>query len=178
MHKRAVLIVSALAVAAIAVPVGMWVSASQRQSRLTQKVYGSADSRAVVENPERVQIYRLTPLADEQAYSDQIADYPVASGPFNVSDGAAAEIAEAILSPGTYYWGSEAKACAPQFGVRVAFIRGTEQVDVLFCFECRILCVGHGGTLVGSGSFDYAPPELLAAVKRLFPDDAEIQSLR
>jgi hypothetical protein len=155
MRRRAVLI--GLTVAAIAVGVGMWVSAAQRESRLMNSVYGSAAARAVVEDPQRVQVYRLDALADERAYPDQIADYPIASGPFDVPDETAAEIAEAILSPGSYDWGSEAKGCLPRFGVRVAFIRGTEQVDVLFCFECRILYVGHGGSLVGSGSFDHAP---------------------
>ena len=82
-----------------------------------------------------------------------------------------------LLNRATYSWDS-AKSCKPNYGVRIQFNSGDDRVDVLLCFECRILAVYHNDKSGGGEDFDNANPALIAVVKRLFPDDREIQNLK
>ena len=69
------------------------------------------------------------------------------------------------------------KACLPQPGVRLDFIRGDDRLSVLLCFECDMAMDFLNGSYVGGGDFDDVRPALVGAVRPLFPNDAKIQSL-
>jgi hypothetical protein len=47
----------------------------------------------------------------------------------------------------------------------------------LFCFDCDILLVFQNDRACGGANFDPAHNFLVAEIKRLFPEDGEIQGL-
>ena len=128
----------------------------------------------------RVEAYRVAPPSGSNPMEDYTSplDYEVASEPVVVSAVAARELSEALLSPETYNWGS-AKACGgPVYGVKLSFFKGSERVDVYFCFQCSVLAVVRDDRVFGGGDFDNAEPLFIRAAKKLFPHDAAIQEIR
>lgn len=143
-------------------------------------LFGGEDALSVVLAPEDVQAFRIESPSvsnDEEAAATEIGGYPVTAGPIDVDDSAAKELAVMLRNPGTYDWPS-AKGCTFEPGVAVRFTGPSGTIDVLLCFSCDELKILRNGRIVGGEDFDNARPRLLAIVKRLFPDDAAIQSLQ
>lgn len=88
----------------------------------------------------------------------------------------AAELSAALASSDSYLWDS-AKGCAPRWGAKLAFFRGTHRVDVLLCYECKILETFLDGRRVGQEDFDSIAPLLISAACKLFPEDEELRKL-
>jgi hypothetical protein len=144
----------------------------------SESVFGSRRSLEIVQRPERVEASRLKADFEEPLETKKdLANYPTIGMAIDVPTDIASRVGAKLSARESYLWNA-AKACIPQYGVRMSFFRGNERVDVLFCFECDILVVFHNGRLTGGGSFDYAHNALLDDVKRLFPDDAAIQALK
>jgi hypothetical protein len=142
-----------------------------------RQVFGGGANLAIVARPERVEAYRVGPLPEGvDRDAAMLSDYLVVAGPIELPKEIAGEASAALVSPGTYMWDA-AKACVPVYGVKLSFIRGSERVDVLVCYECLILRVGRDGQAVGGGNFDYGEAALIKAAKAAFPGDAEIQAL-
>jgi hypothetical protein len=59
----------------------------------------------------------------------------------------------------------------------LSFSDNNGRVDVLFCFDCDILLVFQNDRACGGANFDPAHNFLVAEIKRLFPEDGEIQGL-
>jgi len=139
---------------------------------------GEAAAWAVAD-PEKVSVYLIDQDKLEQwDYQDIPLDDPgllVRFGPVAVESETGAEISRILRRPSSY--GSLLKSCLPQPGVGVRFVRGSETVDVLFCFECNILLVYHDGTFVSAHDFDVVAGQLARIVKQVFPNDAKIAAL-
>lgn len=128
---------------------------------------------AIIKSPTTVTAYRL---ADSSFYQTKVADYKTKGDSVDVAGETSKSLSAALLDPRGYLW-DLAKACEPIYGVRLQFARNDESVDVVFCFECNILTVYHNGAALESEDFDPLRPALIAAMKKIFPDDGEIQSL-
>ena len=83
----------------------------------------------------------------------------------------------------SYYQGSNAKSCIPDYGVLFTFRDGQRAIQVALCFNCNMLAVFDGGddkarSVNTLPDFDPMRSDLVAIVKKVFPDDAEIQDLQ
>lgn len=165
-------------VVAIAVGVALYQAAFGPPSM--SRLFGGAENMAIVREATRVEAYRVVPPPGSRPMEDFISplDFTVASEPTTVPAEMAEELATTLLSPNTYFWGA-AKACGyPVYGVKLSFFRGNDRVDVFFCFQCGDLAVTRDGEKFGIGDFSSLERPFVAAVKQLFPDDAEIQAIR
>jgi hypothetical protein len=143
------------------------------------RLFGGGENMAIVREATRVEAYRLGPPPGGDPPRDYISplDYEVASGPAPVPAELAKEMSQALLSPEAYGW-DYAKACGwPVYGVKLSFCQGSERVDVYFCFKCSVLAVVRDDRVLGGEDFDNAEQVFVKAVKKLFPDDAEIQKI-
>ena len=69
--------------------------------------------------------------------------------------------------------------CMPSPGIKVRFDRPpAEPVLVLLCFECHELFVYEGAEQREHKGFDHGVSELAAVMKKIFPSDPVIQSLK
>lgn len=142
-------------------------------------VYGGEANWAAIEAPEKVTAYRVTRagVLQHARAPETIAGFEILGGPFDVDAATAAEL-RAILADDSVYDFERAKGCEFMPGVALRFAKSGAQVDVLFCFSCDELAAYEGAKRVGGEDFDKARPRLLAIVKRLFPEDEKLQSLK
>ena len=98
-------------------------------------------------------------------------------GPVVVDAAVADELVSILKDADTYDW-EMAKACEFVPGLAVRFIGRASTTDVLFCFQCDELMIFQDGTQVRGEDFVSARGRLIRFFKRVFPDDAEIQSLQ
>jgi hypothetical protein len=144
------------------------------------RLFGGGENMAIIREATRVEAYRVTPPSGSKPMEDYISplDFEVAAGSVTASAEMAKELATTLLSDETYSWGA-AKACGyPVYGVKLSFFRGSDRVDVFFCFQCGDLAVTRDGKMFGVGDFYQAKRPFVQAAKTLFPDDAEIQAIR
>ena len=129
-------------------------------------------------------ILKLNPQNDPTAALHVLAFYHRDS-PAPVEADDVRELKKLIIDPRSYPWMSErheVRACLPDYAVMFTFYGSSEIVRVLLCFQCDQLAV-----LVGKGDdplrvnaedvFDDIRPQLVTIVKRLFPNDPDIQAL-
>lgn len=139
-----------------------------------ETVFGGEDAAAAVRDATTVEAYRLV----APSYFQQTLDkYEMASGPVPVPANLADQLKQLLLDPGSYDF-TIAKGCVPDHGVRIEFVDGKRKIDVLLCFECRILSVYDNGQSAGGEDFDPINRQLIAIVKQLFPNDQAIQELQ
>jgi hypothetical protein len=144
------------------------------------RLFGGSGNMTIVREATRVEAYRLAPPAGSRPMEDYISplDFETASEPIAVPTAMAESLATTLLSADTYQWDT-AKACGyPVYGVKLSFFRGNDRVDVFLCFQCRDLAVTRDGQMFGGGDFSRMDRTFVEAVKKLFPDDAEIQPIR
>ncbi len=175
MKRRLVLASVVFVNVAVTIAAGFWAWSNEPSSPV-ERMLGGAQVVETIREPDRVEAYRLKP---DTAYwglaKITISDFVATAGPIDVAPQIQARLSNALLSPDSYWDGF--KPCVPEYGVRLAFFRGTERVDVLFCFECDMLLVFHNDRVSGGEDFDQARPVFVKAVKEVFPQDKAIQKL-
>lgn len=138
--------------------------------------------RKVVEEAERFEAFTLQPLTASVNWQNaKLSDFKARDKSALESKDLTRRIATALLDPNSYRpKGGSAKACIPQYGVKLSFSRANDRVDVLLCFECDIMATFRNGAgeMESGQSFDDGRAELLRLVKLLFPDDRLIQSIK
>lgn len=154
-----------------------WAAIEWRGSENVKGLFGGAEGLQVVLAPAKVEAYRvaLRKGVDDDA-AETIAGATIVSGPVAVDENTARELAEILKSPNTYGW-DFAKGCKFDPGVVIRFASQSSAVDVVFCFHCEELQIYRDGKRVGGEDFDAASNRLAAIMKRVFPDDEEIQKL-
>jgi hypothetical protein len=147
------------------------------------RLFGGRDGLALVSRFDRVEAARLAPipravLETPKAF-DHLANFPDASPPFAVPGPTARGLAAVLASPLSDGWDPAPAACgAPTPGVRLAFVRGGERLDVLLCFRCEVVLLYRDGRKNGVEDLERsAIARLIPLIKPLFPDDPVIQSL-
>jgi hypothetical protein len=142
---------------------------------LTEDVLPPAE-KSIVAFPDRVEVFRLTdgPISPGGRKRVEWQDWPT-SGAALVADVATARELSAILSEPRSFAPGPPRSSIPRPGVKVRFTRNLHSVVALLAFDSK------GATFYGSGeqaNFDPSAPELTRLIKRLFPADAVIQSLK
>jgi hypothetical protein len=102
--------------------------------------------------------------------------WKVKGKPVVVDAATAKQLADALLDEKSYYRGPP-KACMPMPGVRVQFVKGAQTVVVLFCLECSMIFV-RGADHLGGDDYDPAKSGIVAAMKKIFPNNAAIQAYK
>jgi hypothetical protein len=135
--------------------------------------------RSIVQTPDRVEAFLLDrPEPKPGGTADwNYWNWKPSTGAVTVDAATTKQLGELLLDEKNYYRGSP-KACIPTPGVKMTFTRGSTAVTVLLCFECRMLMTRGGGAGDGIDDFDPMAPALVAIVRKLFPKDAGIQSLK
>ena len=138
-------------------------------------VFENSHSVDVARNATSVKAFRLP---SPSYFRESLADYEMASGPFDMPEMTTSKLRTVLLNPSTYNGpDGPKKSCLPDHGVRIQFQEDEDAVDVLICFYCDMLTVYHNGKVAGGGDFAPGRSKLLAIVKELFPDDDAIQFL-
>ena len=137
------------------------------------EMFGGSQAIDTVTSPDAVRAFRLP---KDSYFQKALDDYEMESGPVDVSTDAAVELATLLLDDGAYEWDS-AKGCEMDFGVRLQFEKDDTLVDVLLCYDCRILAVYLDGESVGAEDFDAIESQLIRIAKGVFPNDEVIQQL-
>lgn len=138
-------------------------------------MFGGKKATETLSKPARVEAYRIEERQTTDKTVKAIGSYPVISGPVEVDADAAEKLRRVLLDAGSYQW-ETAKGCKFQPGVVVRFA-GKQTVDVLFCFSCDEIVVLVDAKRVGGEDIDNVRGQLLAIVKKLFPEDKAIQQL-
>ena len=144
------------------------------------RLFGGCENLRVLRDATSVEAYRLAPPIGKNPQQERTAPsgFQVVSPPVLVPQDLAASLAARLTSPSSYRF-SIGKECGyPDYGVKLSFTKDGQKVEVFLCFHCRELAVVKDGVTMGEADFDRAAAELIAATKRLFPDDEPIQQLR
>jgi hypothetical protein len=141
---------------------------------LTEDFLSSAE-KAIVVSPDRVEVFRLTdgPISPGGRKRIEWQDWPTTGSSFNADPATARELSAILSDPRSYAPGPP-RPSIPRPGVKLRFVRNLHSVVAMLCFDSR------GATFYGSGqqaNFDPCAPELTRLIKKLFPDDAVVQSL-
>jgi len=169
----------AIAVLAIVLIVGGAAAylADRRDAANVTRLFGGPAGLKPILAPDKVEAFRVarrTRQGDEPPSAFGGAE--IVSGPVRVDDNTARDLAEILKSPGTYSWDS-AKGCIFDPGVAFRFGGKSSIIEVVFCFSCNELQIYQGGQRVGAEDFDKARGRLASIMKRVFPDDGEIEKL-
>jgi hypothetical protein len=122
-----------------------------------------------VAKPERVTAWLLSRQTDEaDSKTNRTPAVPVEAN-------TAALFSKALTDFNSYSW-LEEKTCNPDYGVRLRFTKGADNVDFLLCFDCDHLQVTHNGE-TAEKDFDAARPALVQAMQTVFPRDEVIKNL-
>ena len=156
-----------------------FVGCTEPDSRVV-KLFGSEATLTALAAPDSVEALRIDPKSFGNAPADAekvIVGYPITSPPAKLSAEQIKQLAAILTDSGTYSFDS-AKGCEFMPGVAFRAQAGKQQVVILLCFDCSELAIYVGGQKVGHEDMDHARGKLAALVKKLFPGDKEIQSLK
>jgi hypothetical protein len=140
------------------------------------RAFGGSTNMAVVANADSAYAWRTVgslELARRQGF--KMADlYAKAGKPVPVSKNLAAYLSRVLQDRRAYIKpGISLKGDVPMPETVVAFMCGDKEVDVYFCFADNTMVVGQA-----QSDFDRARPPILKVMKKLFPNDSQIQSLK
>jgi hypothetical protein len=135
-----------------------------------EEFLGGKAAYETVAKPERVFAWLLTSATDG---SESKTDRTTAIA---VDATTAATFARTLTDFNSYSWLDE-KACAPDYEVRLRFVKGAENVDFLLCYDCDHLQVTHNSQMVEKDC-DAARIALVQAIKAVFPVDEVIKNLK
>jgi len=140
------------------------------------EIFGGSESVANVASPDKIEAFRID--GSKRPKRDApLGGYPVISGPVAVDAATGKTLAAILLNADSYVWGP-VKNCSIEPGVGVRFTKAGAPTEVLLCFSCDQLEVFRDGKRTGGKDDDYARDPLLKIVKRLFPEDKQMQTLK
>lgn len=142
--------------------------AGEAPPRELLKLYGGLKGFVVLHTPERVEAFRLSHTTGEEP--------TVTAGPVKVDQKVVKQLVSALSARQSYGW-EYGKGCIPVWGVRLSFYRHNDRIDILLCFDCDILRVSLNGKPIEHEDFDPIRPQLVRAMKAIFPNDPVVQNL-
>ena len=102
--------------------------------------------------------------------------YAILSDAEELTFGIRQKLSAIIENPNTYFRHEVLPDCLFRPGIAFRFKDKKTRVDLLVCFSCSELRYYMDGKVVGQSFFK--PKKLLSLVKKLFPNDDKIQSLK
>ena len=157
-------------------PTPLPIGPPETPQQLLVKLFGGEQAFEIFQQPKTVQAYRLNGHNRVSPPTKGIDGYEVLSGGVAVSEEHAGELKKILTDPDIYYW-DRAKACVFSPGVAIIYTSEKGSLDVLLCFGCDQIDIYQNGKRVGGEDFDKAREAIVAVVKKMFPDDAEIQAI-
>ncbi|MGA2867535.1 MAG: hypothetical protein ABSF34_00040 [Verrucomicrobiota bacterium] len=136
-----------------------------------KQLFGGGAAYETVKSPDHVEAWLLN--TDPDTYEDGKPTIRVRPKILGVERAEA--FSNILLNFDSYAW-TEMKMCSPEFGLGLRFVRGNDQVEFLFCFDCDILEVTHNGQK-RQENFDFAHNELVWAAQDAFPWDNALGKL-
>ncbi len=127
-------------------------------------------------NCEVLRVDDSYPNEREVQNDDNLHGYAILSKAVTMPEKSRDALSTILANPKTYVRYEEPPDCSFRPGIAFRFTDGSVQVDLLVCFSCRELQYYLDGEVVGTSFFQ--SQELVSLVKKLFPDDQKIQSLR
>ena len=124
-------------------------------------------------------VYRLEdsyPGLDQAKEGESLHGYTILSGPIDLSIENQKALHSIIESRSTYVEHAVPVDCSFLPGVAFCFADKQNRVDLLVCFTCSELRYYLNGEIVWQSYFE--SNELKGFVKKLFPQDIKIQSLK
>jgi hypothetical protein len=170
-----------LPVAILAIGACAYVLNSIPNEEFIPKVFGNRQLFDVVVASQQVTAQRLHWRDRNEISPDVLSNYN--RGPsVPVPASQAQRLKHLLQRSSSYYQGSNAKSCIPDYGVLFTFRSGDRAVQIALCFNCNMLDVFDGGddkarSVNTLPDFDPMRSDLVAIVKKVFPDDPEIQDL-
>lgn len=153
------------------------------EASYTQKMFGSEVNKKLVEKPEKVFISRIKldettkfTVTSAVGKSFEFQNYKESSKA-EVVVSKVAGVFKALLDPKMKEPLDGAKGCVPQFGVRIDYISSGRKITANLCLRCSIIAFSENGKVIGGGAFDAVNKTLRSEVKKLFPNDKDIQKL-
>jgi len=150
----------------------------QSGSAKVEKLFGGPEAMAALRGPDSTQAWRTTApfiVKEGTETKGKLADYVILRGPVPVKENISTAIA-GLLQRDIYEW-NMAKGCEPIPGVAIEYTKGADKLLIFFCFECDILLTYLNGNRVGGEDFDRIHRALANEVKKIFPNDPDIQKL-
>jgi hypothetical protein len=146
---------------------------------LLVKLFGGQPTFDIFLEPKTVQAYRLNGYNRVTPPAKGIDGFEILSGPVAISEEHAGELKKILTDPDIYYWDPHPGIKGCEFAPGVALIYASEKgsLDVLLCFGCDQIRTYQNGKIVGGKDFDKVRAAIVAVVKKMFPDDAEIQAI-
>jgi hypothetical protein len=133
---------------------------------------------SIVENPERVRVQKMVSMVgsppEGAAYYENCSMVGFGRA-IDPPKGWLSEVQSIVTNSRSY--GDSIQAGTPSPKVVIRFVRGETKIDVMLAFDVDTVIVQQDGKPCGTGVFKPRRKELLALVKRLFPDDGEIQAI-
>jgi hypothetical protein len=144
-----------------------------------KQFYAGKTSIDLLTSPAKVEAFRVEPVPRRAAPGEASAGPFVAAGPVTeVPPAEAAEISKLLLDAESYAWRRGAKREPFRAQAGLWFTRGAYSLHVALDVASGQIAAYAGGQLLGVQAIDPAREPLLAALRRVFPADAELQSLR
>lgn len=170
-----------LAIPTLAVAVYLYARSGGSREEIVQKVFGSQQLLNSFVAAQQVTAQRLHWRVEDKVSPNELGNYR-REQPVSVSASEAEKLKHLLQRSSSYYQGSNAKACIPDYGVLFIFRSGERTVQVALCFNCNMFRIFDGADDKARGvntlmDFDPMRSELVAIVKKVFPDDPEIQNL-
>lgn len=145
------------------------------EPRLTEQLGGKA-VRDTIANAQSIDLYRLGPPSVKWQDAKP-GDYQVTSGPVPIPRADTAFISKMLNDPASFDWGPPC-GCVVEYMVRMRFKRQSSEVWIDCMWNCPHLAVHRNREWIGWHRFRPVEGELLAIVKKAFPNDPEIRNLK
>jgi hypothetical protein len=134
-----------------------------------EEFLGGRTAYDTVAKPDRVMAWLLSSQTDEpEGKTNRTAAV-------SVDANTSAQFSRTLTDFNSYSWIDE-KSCAPDYGVRLQFIKGGDNLEIRWCYQCDHLQVTHNGQSAEKDC-DAARVALVQAVKSIFPKDEAIKNL-
>ncbi len=141
-----------------------------------EELLGGKEAYETVANPDKVEAWLLNDYEDQHDNGlpvERAGPKKLVTGIFWT--GVDKTFSSILLDFDSYAWGGM-KMCAPDFGLRLRFVRGSNVVEFQLCYDCDILEVSYNGH-IQQENFDFAHNKLVKAVQAAFPWDEKIRKL-
>jgi hypothetical protein len=173
-------LVIVLPVAILAVGVYAYILNGPANEELVSKAFGSRQIFDAFIASQQVTAQRLHSRDRGEMSPDVLSNYK--RGPSVPVPASQARRLKRVMQRSSSYWWSISKNCLPDYGVLFTFRDGQRVIQIALCFNCNQLAVFDGGDdkahpVNSLPDFDPMRSDLVAIVKRVFPDDGEIQAL-
>ena len=139
-----------------------------------KQVLGGESYLEVVREPDQLEVSLL-----KTAGPQPLKDFQTRLGPIKVGERVGRRLSKLLTTDSSYDKTYEGRyGCGAQYGLRLAFTRGEQRVDILFCLTCDDLVVFPDGEMGEFAPFGEIRDEILLIAQSLFPDDKALHSLK